>query len=120
MTVSEGQKLYPLTAQQNSLKPAQHVLPQSQPVFPQSQIAPYAVIGLRARSRPEPIATALPTKAERLMRLRRDRRASRARAVRATSSVVTLMAVEGSRPRSGRLAAGRVQTWRARSTRRRL
>jgi hypothetical protein len=32
--------LNPLTAQQNSENPEQHVLPQPQPVFPHSQIAP--------------------------------------------------------------------------------
>ena len=85
--------MYPLTAQQNSLKPEQHVLPQSQPAFPHWQMAAYAVMGLSARSRPEPMATALPTKAERLIRLRRERRAAMARAVRLTSCVDTLTAV---------------------------
>src|ERR1700685_2111300 len=100
MMVFSGQKLAPLTAQQNSENPEQQVLPQPHPALPHSQIEPYAVPGRRARSRPEPTATALPTKADRLMRLRRDRRPSRARAVRATSAVEMLTA-------SGPAGAGR-------------
>ena len=44
--VFSGQKLAPLTAQQNSEKPEQQVLPQPQPALPHSQIEPYAVPGL--------------------------------------------------------------------------
>src|SRR5271156_5174481 len=92
MTVFSGQKLAPVTAQQNSENPEQQVLPQPQPALPHSQIDPYAVPGRSARSRPDPTATALPTKADRLMRLRRDRRPSSTRAVRCTSAVEMLMA----------------------------
>ena len=40
MTVFSGQKLAPLTAQQNSENPEQQVLPQPQPALPHSQIGP--------------------------------------------------------------------------------
>ncbi len=40
MMVFSGQKLAPLTAQQNSENPEQQVLPQPQPALPHSQMAP--------------------------------------------------------------------------------
>jgi hypothetical protein len=61
-----------LTEQQNSDHPAQHVVPQPQDEFPHVQMAPYAVPGLSSSSTPEPTTTALPTMAERLMKLRLD------------------------------------------------
>jgi hypothetical protein len=73
MIVLGGQTFWPpLTEQQNSLNPSQHCEPQSHAELPHPQIAPYAEPGFRARSMPAPTATALPTKAERLMKLRRE------------------------------------------------
>jgi hypothetical protein len=40
MIVFSGQKLAPLTAQQNSENPEQQVLPQPQPALPHRQMAP--------------------------------------------------------------------------------
>jgi hypothetical protein len=79
-----------LIEQQNSENPAQHVVPHPHDVLAQVHTAAYAVPGRRRRSIPEPTATALPTTADRLMKLRRESRVARNVDARSTSVVVTV------------------------------
>jgi hypothetical protein len=78
-----------LIEQQNSENPEQQVEPQPHEALPQVHTAPYAVPGWSRSSTPEPTATALPTIAERLMKLRRDNRDARNVEARFTSAVLT-------------------------------